>query len=171
MAAPDYVPPSSADQPRSSLAMPPSRRWTATRPGDLQRGQPAGRGLGRPGPDQGYGLHLAERVKHQLRLAPDEPVHDVMAACVAVALRRAAMFGRAPVHHDVELAFGLFGYLDDDPPPELVEWRRRVTRGAAHDYWEQRGLVDLIPEATLRMYPADVRARSAQWRELIGVTR
>src|SRR5438874_8776734 len=128
MAAPEYVPPSLADQPRTSVPMPPARRWTASRPGDLDRGQPTGRGMGRPGPDQGYALHLARLFEDRLRLAPGEHREDVVAGCVAVALRRAASFGRAPVVHDLEFAFGLFGYLDD-PPDDLVAWRTKALRG------------------------------------------
>jgi hypothetical protein len=169
MAAPDYVPPSRADQPRATLPIPPSRRWTATRPGDLQRGQPTGRGMGRQGPDQGYALNLAARFADELRLAPGEHATDVVAGCVAVAMRRASMFGRAPIKADLEFAFGLFAYLDD-APDDLVEFRRRLFKGAAHDYWEQRAIVDGMPEATVRLTPADVRARLSDWRALLSVT-
>src|SRR5436190_5167258 len=127
MAAPEYVPPSFADQPRSSLPIPPSRRWTATRPGDLQRGQPTGRTMGSPGPDQGYALKLAELFEDRLERAPAEHRHDVVAGGVAVALRRASILGRAPVSHDLEFGCGLFGYLDD-APDDLVAWRRKACR-------------------------------------------
>ncbi|MFN3389080.1 MAG: ATP-binding protein [Allosphingosinicella sp.] len=52
MAAPDYVPASYADKPRSSLPIPPPAAWMATRPADLRKGQPYGPTLGRPGPDR-----------------------------------------------------------------------------------------------------------------------
>lgn len=167
MAAPEYVPPSASDKVRASLPLPPARRWTATRPADLDRGQPLGPRLGRPGPDQGYALVLAARYHGQLRLAEGEHEEDAIAGCVALALRRASMFGRAPVVHDLELAFGVLGYLDD-APADLVAWRRPLFRGAAHGYWEQRAIVDQISEATLRMKPADVRARLSDWRTLVG---
>ncbi len=169
MAAPDYVPVAHADQPRESLPMPPPRRWTADRPGDLQRGQPTGRRFGKPGPDQGYALKLAEHFEDRLRLAEGEHREDVVAGCVVVALRRASLFGRAPVVHDLELAFGLFGFLDD-APPELVAWRRALLAGAGEQYWEQRAIVDLIPEETLRLTPAYVRSHLSEWRSLVGVT-
>jgi hypothetical protein len=169
MAAPEYVPPSASDKVRPSLPLPPARRWTATRPADLQRGQPLGPRLGRPGPDQGYALVLVAQFLDQLRLAEGEHEEDVVAGCVAVALRRASMFGRAPVVHDLELAFGLFGYLDD-APADLVAWRKPLFRGAAHGYWEQRAIVDHIPDATLRMKPADVRSRLGEWQTLVGAT-
>ncbi len=168
MAAPDYVPPSPADKPRSSLAIPPPAPWRAARPADLQRGQPLGPGLGRPGPDQGYVLTLAPRFRDRLRLQEGEHRSDVVAGCAAVALRRASMFGRAPVVYDLELAFGLFGFLDD-APADLVAWRRSAFAGASHDYWDQRALVDMVPEATLRLGPAEVRRRLGEWRTLVGV--
>ena len=167
MAAPEFVPPTLGDQPRQPLSIPPSRRWTATRPGDLQHGQPIGPRLGRPGPDQGYAHTLAERFRERLRLTDGEHEEDVMAGACAVALRRASMFGRAPVIHDLELAFGLFGYLDD-APPELVAWRRALLAGADHQYWEQREVVDTVPAATLRLTPAEVRSRLQEWRSLTG---
>ncbi len=167
MAAPDYVPPTQADAPRQPLSIPPGRRWTATRPADLQHGQPIGPRLGRPGPDQGYAFKLAERFHGRLRLAEGEHEEDVVAGTVAVALRRASMFGRAPVIHDLELAFGLFGYLDD-APHDLVTWRRALLAGAAHQYWEQREVVDTVPSETLRLTPAQVRSRLHEWKTLTG---
>lgn len=168
LAAPDYVPVTYANQPRTSLAIPPGRRWKAERPGDLQRGQPYGPSLGKPGPDQGYALSLAERFEDQLRLAGGEQGEDVVAGCMAVAMRRASLFGRAPVIHDVELGLGLFGFLDD-APPDLVEWRQPQFRGAGHHYWVQRSVADLVPEPTLRLKPADVRNQLGEWRRLLGV--
>jgi hypothetical protein len=128
--------------------------------------------MGRPGPDQGYALALAGRFRDQLRMADGEHDDDAIAAAVAVALRRASLYGRAPVVHDLALAFNLFGYLDDpvaDAPADLVEGRRAAIRGASHDYWEQRGIVDRVPEETLRLTPDVVRSRVAEWRELTGV--
>ena len=134
---------------------------------DRRKGQPYGPTLGRPGPDQGYALALAGRFRDRLKLGEGEHRADVVAGCVAVAMRRAGMFGRAPVVFDLELGFGLFGYLDD-APADLVAWRRPAFAGASHDYWDQRAIVDGIPEATLRMSPADVRGRLGEWRSLVG---
>lgn len=168
MAAPDYVPPMMADKPRPTLPLPPARRWVATRPADLPSSQPRGRRLGSPGPDQGYALLLAQRFHGKLRLASGEDEHDVLAGAVAGALRRASIFGRAPVVPDIEFALGLFGFLDD-APADLVTWRRTAFRGAAHDYWDQREIVDRIPDTTLRTTPADVRRRLTEWKPLIGL--
>jgi hypothetical protein len=168
VAAPDYVPLTYANQARKTLSMPPARRWRAERPGDLLRGQPHGAGLGSPGPDQGYALALAERFDDHLRLLEGEHHEDVLAGGVAVSLRRASMYGRAPVIHDLELAFGVFGFLDE-APEDLIEWRKPVFRGAGHDYWIQRAVADLVPESTLRMKPADVRMQLSEWQTLLGV--
>lgn len=170
MAAPDYVPPTFADQPRSSLPLPPPKPWTASRPADLKREQPRGRGLGSPGPDLGYAMLLAHRFEDRIRTVPGEDHHDVVAGCVVVAMRRASIFGRAPVVHDLELAFNLFGFLDDPAsvPKDLLDWRRRAFAGAGHDYWDQRAIVDRIPDATLRSTPAQLKGRLSEWRTLVA---
>jgi len=168
VAAPDYVPPTLADKPRATLPLPPPRRWESKRPADLPSAQPRGRRLGSPGPDQGYALLLAERLHGKLRLGPHEHAEDALAGAVAVALRRASIFGRAPVMADLELALGLFGFLDD-APADVREWRQSAFRGASHDYWDQRAIVDRIPEPTLRLPPPEVRRRLGEWKALAGL--
>jgi hypothetical protein len=168
MAAPDYVPVAPGDRPRKALGTPGHGGWTATRPGDLTDRQPSGRLFGNQGPDQGYGLVLAERFHGRLLLTEDEDEHDVMAGCLGVGLARASLFGRAPVIHDLELAYGLWGYLDP-PPADLVEYRKTLFGGASHQYWDQRGIVDVVPESTLRLTPAAVRRRVGEWRSLLTV--
>ncbi len=167
MTAPDNVPVPLAERPRRSLALPPPRRWKADRPADLDRGQPRGPRLGSPGPDQGYALNLAARVADRVQTEPGEHVDDALAGVTAVALRRASLFGRAPVIHDLELALQLWGFLGD-APDDLVEFRRPHFAGAAHHYWDQRDVTDLVPEATLRMTPAQVKSRMADWRSLLA---
>lgn len=169
MAAPDYVPVRLADEARQSLRLPPSRHWTATRPADLQNGQPRGAKLGDPGPDQGYALLLAERMHDRVRVNDGESADDAMAGAVAVALKRASRFGRAPVIHDIELALRLWGYLDESPPSDLVEFRRRLFGGAAHHYWDQRAITDAVPESTLLLTPDKVAQRRSDWRSLLTV--
>jgi hypothetical protein len=166
MAAPEYVPVVPADLPRRTTKMPPSPAWTPERPGDLNGPQPKGPRLGHPGPDQGYALTLAERFRDQLTLVEGEHADDAIAGCVAVAMRRAATFGRAPVIHDLEHAFTLWGFLGE-PPPELVGFRRSLFESARHHYWDQREIVDLVPESTLRLTPAEVRARLSDWKSLL----
>jgi hypothetical protein len=144
--------------------MPPADRWRLGRPGDFVQTiarQPEGPRMGNPGPDLGYALRLAARFRDRVHLQPGESWHDVEAGCVGVAMRRASMFGRAPVVWDLEVAFGLWGYLTPSPPAELAATRQRVFQAAAHDYWDQRAIVDCVAESTLRMTPADVTATAA----------
>ena len=168
MAGADYVPNTQNERPREPLGTPGHSGWTATRPGELTNFQPSGRLFGNQGPDQGYGLVLAERFHGRLLLTEDEDEHDVMAGALGVGLARASLFGRAPVIYDMELAYGVFGFLDP-PPADLVEFRKPLFAGASHHYWDQRAIVDCVPESTLRLAPADVRRRLAEWRSLLTV--
>jgi hypothetical protein len=153
--------------------------WTPHRPGESRPTPQLLRqaGLGVPGPDQGYALELATRFEDRLDLQPGERAEDVLAGAVAVALRRAAIFGRAPVAADIELALGLFGHLVRDqgawPPSELAALGRERFAGAAHDYSRRRALVDAVPEASLRLSPQSLSERLDRepgcWRELVGV--
>lgn len=145
--------------------LPAPGRWRPNRPGDARGAHLPGRGLGVPGPDQGYALHLARRFSGRLDLAPHESEADAVAGCLGVALKRAALYGRAPVIHDLELAFTLFGYLGD-APEDLVEIRRSIFAGAAHHYEAQRQIVDQVPPETLRLTPAQVRERLSGWESL-----
>ena len=54
-------------------------------------------------------------------------------ACAMVASARPALFGRAPVGPDLEMALTLFGYLGG-APQDLVEWRRRCFSRSSHHY-------------------------------------
>ncbi|MBW3610786.1 MAG: hypothetical protein KY438_04570 [Actinobacteria bacterium] len=169
MAAPEYVPTNPAQQPRRGLPLPPAPSWRADRPADLGPAQPVGAALGHPGPDQGYALKLARHFEQRLVLAEGEHADDAVLGCLGVALRRASIFGRAPVIHDLEMAFTLWGFLGD-APAELVELRRRRFQALEHHYEEQRAIAEQVPEATLRLTPAQLEARwPGEWRELLGV--
>src|SRR4051812_4621084 len=115
MAAPEYVPTPAVNFP--SYVSPPPRPgpWWADRPGELEGRQPEGDRLGNPGPDQGYVMHLTDTLRGSLRLADGEHEADALAAVGSVALKRASLFGRAPVIHDVKAAAHLLGL--DQPPP------------------------------------------------------
>ena len=166
MAAPDYVPVALDELPRLTEPIPAPKSWKADRPADLKGGQPFGPRLGSPGPDQGYALALARRFEDRLQLAEGEHGEDAVAGGVAVALKRASIFGRAPVIYDLEHAFTLWGFLGG-APEELVRFRKPLFEGARQHYWEQRHIVDLVPEDTLRMTPEQVRRSLPAWRELI----
>lgn len=169
MPTPEYVPNTPGQQPRRGLPLPPPRRWSADRPADLGPAQPTGPTLGHPGPDQGYALALVRHFRDRLALAEGEHAEDAVAGCLGVALKRASLFGRAPVIHDLDMAFTLWGYLGE-APPELVELRRPLFQAAAHEYWDQRLIVDRVPEATLRLTLAQLKQRwPAEWRRLLSL--
>lgn len=175
MTQPKFVPVVESAEVRESLKLPAPLPWVDHRPADyrVEPGRPQKPNTGRPGTDQGYALHLAERFKERLQISARENAEDMLAGAVAVALRRASIFGRAPMTADLELALRIYGCLDPSAPPDLVEARRRALSGAHHDYWQQRDLADFVPEATLRMTPEAVSRRLAEdpssWRELNGL--
>lgn len=158
MATDPFVAPELDDLPRQlpnlapGVRIPPAQAWWATRPGDLAAGQPTGALLGRPGPNVGYALLLANRMRDKLTLAPHESVDDAIAVISELAMKRAASFGRAPVLHDIEIAASLLGY-QGDADPGFAAWRARMTRGADHEYGVRRAIVDAVPDAVLRMPP------------------
>lgn len=173
MAAPRFAPVSPLDDARgyeSPDHVPAT--WTADRPADVHGRQPTGARLGFQGPDQGYALTLAARLRPALHVQPLEDADDAVAGGTAVALRRASLFGRAPVIHDLRIAFTIWGLLDPSPPAELVEIRRALFEGVAdtlHHYDQLRAVVDSVPESALRMSPDQVAAGyPAQWRALLG---
>ena len=162
MAAPDYVPVQPQDRPRRAEQLPPAKRWIADRPGDFadrQAEQPTGPLLGNPGPDLGYALRIAHSMRPRLQLREGEHVDDVEAGCVAIAMKRAALFGRAPVVHDLTFAYNLFGFLDAGAPTSVVADRKGTFQAIAHDYRRQRDLADSIDRATLRKRPDEITAR------------
>jgi hypothetical protein len=151
------------------LLLPPPPHWVAARPGELEGAeQPYGPRLGFTGPDLGYGLKLAHRLEPLLQVADGESPKDALMGGFACGSRRAAMFGRAPVIHDMEWAYTLWGFLGG-APDDLVAWRVPMFRGAADDYWQQRKIVDAVRPDTLRSTPAQVRESLGSWRELLIV--
>jgi hypothetical protein len=159
-----------ADEVRPAERMPVPDSWIPDRPGEVvHSGPPRGRQFGSPGPDQGFGLKLARQIAPRLQLAEHEHLDDAVAGCAAVGLKRAALWGRAPVIGDMELAYTVWGFLSA-APRELVEFRRTLFQGAHHEYWSQRAIADRVPETTLRLTPADVAGRLSDWRQLVDVT-
>jgi hypothetical protein len=168
MAAPEYVPTTRDQQPRRGLGVPPARSWVPDRPAELKAAQPVGPSFGRPGPDQGFALRLARSFTDRLVLDGVRE-DDAVAGCLGIGLHRASLFGRAPVVHDVEVGFRVWGFLGD-APPELVVLRRPLFLAAAHHYWDQRAIVDHVPESTLRMTHQEVARRfPSDWRALLGI--
>lgn len=173
MAAPAYVPPP-VENPRVYHS-PPWREgeWLADRPADLRGRQPVGPRLGYPGPDQGYAIHLARRFEGRLTLAPGEHEADALAGAVAVAMKRASLFGRAPVIHDVTAALTIWGLLGD-ADPELVRLRCSLFREASHPHhgMARRKIADLVPIAVLRRPHQEIASLvRADWRAGLNVRR
>jgi hypothetical protein len=163
-----FVTPSLEDTPRQvpnlapGIRYPPAKGWRADRPGDLGTGQPVGDLLGRPGPNVGYALTLAERARDRLALAQFESADDAVAVTAELAMKRAASFGRAPVMTDVDVAATLLGYKGE-VDPAFAEWRATTVRGASHEYGVRRRIVDAVPDAVLRM-PPQVSALLVEFR-------
>lgn len=173
MAAPKFTPVPPTEHARS-YASPDHvpAPWQPNRPGEIEGFQPTGPRLGDPGPDQGYALRIAAQLRPKLRLQPSEHPDDAVRGCLGIATRRASIFSRAPVVHDLTIAFTIWGFYDQDPPGELVELRRPLFEGlrlTTHHYAEARVLVDMVPETTLRMTPGQVAdAYPGDWRALLG---
>jgi hypothetical protein len=127
--------------------------------------------MGSQGPDQGFIYKLVGLFDDQLELGG---LHrsDVDAGCTAVALKRAAHYGRAPVVHDLRMAYTIFGFLDADADPELVAirsvWFAEVGHG--HHYDRRRALADRVPVESLSQTPDQLDvAYQRDWRSLIRV--
>jgi len=164
MAAPSYVP-SNKDDTARVYASPPRRpdSWMADRPAELHERQPEGPGLGFQGPDQGFALKLARRFEGKLVLAEGESEHDAIVGCTALAMRRASLFGRAPMIHDLTVAFLAWGFLAP-APDDLVSFRTPYFAEVAHPhhYLQLRDLVAAVPEWILRLGHDEVRAAVAR---------
>jgi len=167
MTQPSFVPIIEADQVRAAYRLHVPGIWTQSRPSELRSTkQPEGPSLGTPGPDQGFALKLARRFSDRLELADGETVEDAIAGATAVAMRRAARFGRAPSIHDLTFAFTLWGFLGD-APADLVAERTPLFRSASHHYEAQRAIADRVRDDTLRLTPDQVRAGLKEWRRLL----
>jgi hypothetical protein len=172
MAAPKFAPLDPTAHPRGYESPPyVPEPWLPDRPAEVEGRQPTGPALGYQGPDQGYALSLASRVRPKLALATGESADDAIAGVVAIATRRASLYGRAPVMHDLTIALTVWGFLDPSPPADLVARRRELFLGVGsdHGYFEASRIADMVPESTLRLTPDQARAAApANWRELTG---
>jgi len=169
VAQPEFVPVIPSERVRRSDRLPPALSWRADRPADPHGpGQATGAHLGTTGPDLGYGLKLARRFSDRLELTEGISAEDAVAGCFAVGAKRSALWGRAPVIYDFELAFTLWGFLGG-APADLIEARRPLFSACSHHYWDQRAIADAVPETTLRRPPKDVRDRLPEWRSLVAL--
>lgn len=172
MTQPSFVPIAEADQVRPARRLHVPGAWSPQRPGEIHVPvrSPAP-GMGTPGPDQGFALHLAHRFAGRLHLEEGESAEDAMVGCALLGARRAAIYGRAPSTYDLTAAFSIWGFLGD-APSALVALRRGAFLSVSHDYDIQRGLVDRVPEASLALTPTEVAERVAagEWRVLLDAT-
>lgn len=170
MTQPSFVPIAESDQVRPAYRLHTPEAWSPSRPSEL-RGTtpPTGRAFGRPGPDQGYALKLVRSFEGRLALAPGESEEDALAGCAAVAMRRAAVFGRAPVVFDIDFAAILYGYVGD-APGDLVADRVLRFRSASHHQQVRQALADRVAPATYRLMPDELAGvvSSAEWRDLFS---
>ncbi len=154
-----FVAPDLEDLPRqeTNLApgvhLPAAVGWRADRPGDLVAGQPTGDLLGRPGPNVGYAVTLANRLRDKVTLGAARvdgrrPGGDLRGGDEAGGVvRTRADHGRRRDRARTCSATRVTS------SPTFAEWRTAVLHGADHEYDVRRALVDAVPDAVLRMPP------------------
>lgn len=174
MAAPNYVPISPVADVRTYDSSP--RRpesWTKDRTSEIPDRQPIADALGVTGPDPGYALTMVERYRGKLLLQPsgDAAEADVLRGAAEIAMKRAALSGRAPILADVTVALTVWGFLDANPDPELVALRRDMFEAVHHtpaEYFRLRALPDAVPARVLASTPAAVaHHHSVDWRSCL----
>ena len=153
MTQPSFVPVVEADQVRRAYQLHVPATWTASRPSEVT-GTRAAAGFvpGHPRSRPGVRPEAGPPVRGPSRAAPRRAAEDAVVGCTAVAMRRAALFGRAPVVHDLTHAFTLWGFLPG-APDDLRVARAPLFRAAAHHYRVQRSIADCVADTTLRPRP------------------
>lgn len=119
---------SPGDLPKAVLEPAPARRQRIPRPGVITAPdeKPSGPGFGNPGPDTGWAL----RIIGQTDLPEDTPALRKLLAALMGA--RAAYFGRAPIHEDLEVSLALVG-LGDRRSEDLEARRERWIAVTSHE--------------------------------------
>lgn len=172
MTAPSYVPIDPADRPRDYTSR--WRRpepWMPDRPGETV-GKPHPRGglYGNQGPDIGYAYKLIVLAADRIIVQSGEEREDIEKGCVGVAMRRGSLIGRAPVMEDLDIAFTIWGFCDEQPDPTLLERRREMFEGAGghHGYDIIKAIVAAVPDSTLAKSLDEVKdAHRANWSSLL----
>lgn len=167
MAIPSYLPVDPRLHPRDYESSP--RRghgWYAhQRPGEIiPTDMPAGGLYGNHGPDIGYAYLLVRRLSDRVKLMTGEQLADAESGAIAVAMRRAAMNGRAPILADLDVAFTIWGFYDPQPPSGLRVLRAEMFEGChvpIHGYDLRREISNVVSDHALRMTPAAVTAAHA----------
>lgn len=86
-------------------------------------------------------------------------------------MKRSALFGRAPVVHDLTAAFTVYGFLDSSPPAELASKRSELFAEVKsnHHYTERRHLVDRVSEEALMKSHETIAAQyQSDWQQLFN---
>jgi hypothetical protein len=117
-------------------------------------------------------LKLAEGLRSEIVLQRGESADDAIRGSLAIALRRASKYGRAPVIHDLNMAFGIWGWMLVNPPADLVKRRLELFAGlgnVTHHYSETRHLVDLVPDSSMIMSLEQIKiGMPGSWHALTG---
>ena len=82
------------------------------------------------------------------------------------------MFHRAPVVHDLRIAYTVFGFLDKEPARQLVKFRREAFAEVHYSfhYFERRAIADMVSEQVLAQTPDEVAIRYRQdWRDQLSL--
>ncbi len=168
MTQPDYVPLAPGSRLRAFDELKTPQPWVADRPSEIAplKGTPADQGkfLGTPSPGGGFALKLARVALELISLDPSEHAADIESVISAVAIKRSALFSRAPTIYDVRFALKLFGYSNSEAAPqELVKFRKDVISGAGHDYFRIRRVIEMISTKTLALDYNDLQF--SLWRD------
>ena len=174
MAAPEYVP---VDRQPARARLPlaaPARRVVAARPpGRGDRRRPAARRAPRqPGPRPGLRAHAGPPLRGQAHADRRASTRRTpWPGAVGVALKRASLFGRAPIVHDLTVALTIWGFLGEAAArarraAQATSSRRCGTRTTTRSCASSS---TSCPRTTLRRTPAQVtEAHRADWRSLLG---
>lgn len=151
-----YVPPD-RDTVYRPEQLPPPKPWFAARPAEIAA-DPDAATFGAVGPDMGYARTLLALFTK--RLVPGGCNRgDLLDAGAAIGMRRAALYGRAPIPEDLEVAFLLLGALDGVPG----DWGRaggavaELVDGVRYKPARAAQLAAAVPEAWLLRKPGGVR--------------
>lgn len=158
MATKPFVP-ESRDSTYREAPLPPAQSWFGTRPGEVWS-DPDAVHFGSVGPDSGFAgrlVHLFDKRLVTRRLSRE----DAVGAGTAMAARRAALSGRAPIAEDLEVAFLLAGLLEGTPGDwSLVDSKvEAALRGSAAEPATAEEVAAELPEDWIRSKPRDIRDR------------
>lgn len=166
MSIPDYVPSSSQKNIRAVEIINASRHSLAQRPAIIKGSQPRGNAMGSIGPDQGYAIKLATGFTERLLLG-NLDLDDVIAGGVALAMKRASLFGRAPIIYDLEVAFKIYGFTNPDASADLIDKRESLFPEVhnSHHYLELRQIVDIVSADFIKRPHSEIYSDcDANWR-------